>query len=170
MNKLAGDKNRYCDLTDTMAHNMYKYWETGMDNPARPSKPPFVFLSYNRLNLQVAEELKAELENRGIFVWKAPEDVPLSENYLPEEMKAIEECDSFLILISSSSQESVEVKKEFDKALELKKHIIPLRIQNIEPNEYYAQAFTAIQYKDMFNLDSVILNEVERCIRDHLEQ
>ena len=170
MNKLSGDKNRYCDLTDTMAHNMYKYWETGMDNPARPSKPPYVFLSYNRLNLQVAEELKAELENRGIFVWKAPEDVPLSENYLPEEMKAIEACDSFLILLSSSSQESMEVRKEFDKAVELNKHIIPLRIQDIELNEYFTKAFTAIQHKDMFKLNSVIINDIERCIREHLDQ
>ena len=168
MNKLALDQNRFCDLTDTMAHNMYMYWETGMEDPARPAKPPYVFLSYNSLNMQVAEEIKAELENRGIFVWKAPEDVPLSENYLPEEMSAIDECDSFVILLSSSSQESTEVRKEFDKAVALNKHIIPLRIQDIDLNEFYTKALSGIQYRDMFKLDSVVMNELERCIRNRI--
>ena len=170
MNKTAVDKNRFCDLTDIMAHNMYMYWDTGMENPARPSKPPYVFLSYNSLNMQVAEEIKAELENRGIFVWKAPEDVPLSEDYLPEEMSAIEECDSFVILLSSSSQESMEVRKEFNKAVALNKHIIPLRIQDIDLNDFYTKSLVSIQFRDMFKLDSVVMNELEQCIRNRIKQ
>ena len=170
MNKMTEDRNQFCDLTDAMAHNMYKHWDTGMDDPARPSKPPFVFLSYNRRNLQVAEEIKAELENRGIFVWKAPEDVPLGEYYLPEEMKAIEACDSFLILLSMSSQDSKEVKKEFDKAVEIKKHIVPIKIQDMELNDFYEKSLTGIQYKNMYNLDVNVMNEIETCIRDNLAQ
>lgn len=169
MNKIAENRYRFCDLTDIMAHNMYMYWETGMDDPKRPAKPPFVFLSHKSENKPIADEIKAELENRGIFVWKAPDDVMLSEYYLPEEMAAIEECDSFVILLSLSSMDSNEVRLEFDKAVELNKHIIPLRIQDVELNEFYKKALAEIQYRDMFKINSVVMNEVERCIRENIK-
>ena len=169
MNKIAENRYRFCDLTDIMAHYMYMYWETGMDDPKRPAQPPFVFLSHKSENKPIADEIKAELENRGIFVWKAPDDVMLSEYYLPEEMAAIEECDSFVILLSLSSMDSNEVRIEFDKAVELNKHIIPLRIQDVELNEFYKKTLAEIQYRDMFKINSVVMNEVERCIRENIK-
>lgn len=166
MNHMVQDRNCYRDLTDAMAYNLYKYWDTGMEHPERPAKPPLVFLSYNQKNQNTAEEIKADLENRGIFVWRAPEDVPVGKYYLPEEMAAIEECDAFLILLSSSSQDSHEVKIEFEKAKSLDKFIIPVLIEEFDMNEFYTQALTQHQFKNLFKPNNETMDEIESGIRE----
>lgn len=166
MNHMLQDRNCYRDLTDAMAYNLYKYWDTGMEHPERPAKPPLVFLSYNQKNQNTAEEIKADLENRGIFVWRAPEDVPVGKYYLPEEMAAIEECDAFLILLSSSSQDSHEVKIEFEKAKSLDKFIIPVLIEEFDMNEFYTQALTQHQFKNLFKPNNETMDEIESGIRE----
>ena len=156
---------KYDDLTDTIVHNVFFYWKSGMPNPTRPEKPPLVFLSYNQMNQAVAGEIKADLEHRGIFVWRAPEDVSISGNYKIEETKAIEQCDAFLILLSSSAQESEEVKYEFETAMKMNKRILPIWVEKCEINQYYQNSLVKYQYRIMTKPDSQILDEVESIIR-----
>lgn len=172
LNKLKGftdpghDRQfKYSDLTDLMVYNIFTYWETGMLLPDRPAKPPFVFLSYNSMNQSMAEEIKKDLEGRGIYVWKAPEDVSIGGYYLPEEMEAIEACDTFIILMSSSSQESAEVKKEFVKARSLDKPIIPIVIEEFALNDYYREELTSYQYRKMTKLNNETMSEIVLFIR-----
>lgn len=166
------DPRRYTDLSDTMAYNFFHYWETGMKEPSRPPKPPIVFMSYCTRNSNMAMEIKGDLEQRGIFTWRAPEDVPISGDYLTKEMKAIEDCDAFLLLLSSASQESLGkggVKDEFEKALENKKTIIPIKIEDFDVNDYYTKALSHIQYRVMTKLDPEVMREIEYQIRNSAE-
>ena len=129
-------------------------------------KPPFLFLSYNQFNATVAQEIKEELEHRGIFVWRAPEDVSIGEHYLPEEMDAIEQCDAFMILLSSTSQVSKEVRIEFEKAVELNRKILPIWIEDCKQEEYYVKALAKYQYRLMTKPDAAILNEITKVVKD----
>ena len=162
----AREKYLLCDLTDIMAHNIFCFWETGMKMPERPTRPPFVFLSYNQNNSLVAKEIKEQLEKRGIFVWRAPEDVPLGKYYLPTEMSAIGQCDAFLILLSRPAQESDEVRKEFDKARELGKTILPIKVENCELTEYYQDALREYQYSLMVKPDAALMEEIVRRVME----
>ena len=120
----------------------------------------------------MAMEIKADLEQRGIFTWRAPEDVPLSKDYLTKEMKAIEDCDAFLLLLSSASQESLGnggVRDEFEKAVENGKTIIPIKIEDFDVNEYYTKALSHIQYRVMTKLDPEVMSEIEYQIRNSAE-
>ena len=123
-------------------------------------------MSYNKNNAIAAAEIKEALEYRGIFVWRAPEDVSIGEYYLPEEMDAIEKCDAFLILLSSSSQISKEVRKEFDKAKELGKKILPVWVEKCEQEEYYKSALSKYQYRLMTKPDSQIINEIVQAVKN----
>lgn len=161
---IAISADRFTDLTDRMAHNVFYFWETGMAEPDRPVKPPFLFLSYNQYNAAVAQEIKEELEQRGIFVWRAPEDVSIGEHYLPEEMDAIEKCDAFMILLSSTSQVSKEVRIEFEKALELNKKILPIWVEDCAQEEYYKNALSKYQYRLMTKPDPAILSEITKAV------
>ena len=158
----------YEDLTDKDAHDMFYFWETGAWGARRPERPPFVFLSYNRNNNEISKDIQTVLEDRGVYVWRAPKDVPLGKYYLPEEMEAIKECDAFIILLSVSAQNSEEVKKEFDKALELKKPILPIWVEKVEDseiNEYYRENLTEYQYREMTKLDCDIINELVETVK-----
>ena len=155
----------YDDLTDTMAHNIFFYWETGMPEPWRPAKPPLVFMSHRTLNANMAAEIKQELESRGIFTWKSPEDIGIGGYYKEVETEVIKKCDAFLILLSSSAQESEEVRYEFETAKKFGKKILPLWIEDCEINDYYKEALTQYQYRIMIRPDSQILDEIENEIK-----
>lgn len=160
-----GSEDKYDDLTDRKAYSIFFYWESGVPAPARPGRPPMVFMSYNRMNQARALEIKTELENNGIFVWRAPEDVPVGEFYYDREMEAIEACDAFLLLLSSSSQESGEVKKEFVKAIEGKKKIIPIWIEDCKPNEYYEEHLVGFQYRYMIHNEMSVMDEIIQSVK-----
>lgn len=157
---------RFSDLTDTMAYNVFTYFDTGMQFPQRPARPPLVFLSYSSNNATAAGEIQEHLEKQGVFVWQAPDDVAMGEYYRTAEEKAIALCDEFLILLSTPAQESDEVKFEFEEARKRGKKILPVRIENCEINDYYKTALEKIQYRTMERPDPVILDEIVRIVRN----
>ena len=161
-------KDFYEDLTDKDVHDLFYFWDTGLWGAKRPDRPPFVFLSYNQNNNEISKEIQTVLEDRGVYVWRAPKDVPLGKYYLPEEMQAIEECDAFLILLSSPAQRSEEVKKEFDKALEVGKPILPLWVEDVPENEiskYYKERLTECQYRTMTKINLEVVEEIVQAVK-----
>ena len=157
---------RFSDLTDQMAYNIFYFWETGMQKPNRPAKPPSVFLSHNHNDSNTAAEIQEGIQQRGIFVWRAPDDVEMGEFYKPAETAAIAQCDALLLLLTVSAQLSVEVKFEFEKAMELGKKILPvLLMDESELNPYYKKALEKYQYRIMRKLDPAILDEVVQVVR-----
>lgn len=164
--RLASYQNAYSEMMDDMAYQLFACWGVGMPDPPRPDKPPVIFLSYNRNNQIRAWEIKKELEERGIFTWRAPEDVTLSRDYRILETEAIRNCDALLILLSSSSMESDEVLYEFETARKFGKAIIPLIIEDVEMTDYYKKNLSHVQYRKMINNDSNVFNEIAELIRE----
>ncbi len=156
------------DLSDKDAHDLFYFWETGVYGAKRPDRPPFVFMSYNQHNAEISLDIQTALEDRGVYVWRAPKDVPIGKHYLPEEMKAIEECDVFLILLSISAQNSPEVKKEFDEALRINKPILPIWVENVSDKEidsYYREKLVKYQYRMMSKLNEEIVEEIVAMVK-----
>ena len=158
--KMYQTKGMYDDITDFMAHNIYFYWENGILEPERPDRPPLVFLSFNQNNQSFSEEIKSDFESRGIFVWRAPEDVPISEYYKDVETEAIKNCDAFVILISTPSLASGEVRYEYEKAKEYNKPIIPILIEDLTPNDIFGDDPDMYQFLKMTKLDKNIMDEI----------
>lgn len=161
-------KEAYEDLSDKDVHDIFYFWETGLELPPRPERPPFVFLSYNRMNNEMSKDVQTILEDRHLFVWRAPKDVPAGRDYFLNEMEAIEECDLFLILLSSSAQESEEVRKEFEKAVELNKAIFPVWVEDIKDtdiNDYYREHLAKYQYRVMRKIDYDVISEIVATVK-----
>ena len=151
------------DLTDEDVIKMFYCWDTGANEDYRPSRPPCVFLSYNRNNSVISKEIQQILESLGVRVWRAPKDVPLGEYYLTREMQEIVDCDAFVILLSVPAQKSNEVKIEFEKALEINKPIIPVWVEDIQDSEitdYYREKLTKYQYRIMPRIDYNVIKEI----------
>ena len=157
----------FTDLTDKKVNTLFRFWNTGCMLTERPENPPLIFLSYNQLNSERAEEIKELLEAQDVFVWRAPEDVPAGTYYMDYEMQAIEACDLFLILLSYSSQESKEVRIEFEKAVELNKKIFPLWIDDCVPNEYYSKHLEKYQWRKMPVNDINVIEEILKTVKMH---
>ncbi len=96
-----------------------------------------VFISYSSCDELFVKRIIEMIEKAGLSYWKAPEMIPAGSNYAREIPKAIQKCDVFLLVVSKGSQESIWVEKEVDSAINYRKTIVPVRIDDEPLNDMY---------------------------------
>ena len=104
-----------------------------------------VFISYSSLDRKLAVIIREKLKERGVDCWMAPESINPGSDYASAIPFAITDCDAVVILLSAHSQESVWVPKELDKALSMRKIIIPLHIDDSAISEKFKFYFSNVQ-------------------------
>ena len=99
------------------------------------------FISYSSKDKNIADNLCAKLEARGIRVWYAPRDVTAGD-YASTIVNAISNCTKFIVILSRNSLQSNHVLNEIDLAFnQLQRGVtfLPLRIdeEDIGPSYLY---------------------------------
>lgn len=89
-----------------------------------------VFLCYSRNDLKIAEQIVESLEDSNIGVWFDLKDIPAGGDWDKEVNKALFNCKILVVIISNSSIDSEEVLNEISVALDDKKEIVPIKIDN----------------------------------------
>jgi uncharacterized protein YjbI with pentapeptide repeats len=79
------------------------------------------FISYSSQDQAFAERLYADLQNKGVRCWFAPEDLKIGAKIKPTIDQAIRLRDKLLLIISKHSITSAWVEKEVETALEEEK-------------------------------------------------
>src|SRR5947209_7320640 len=134
---------------------------------ASPSQPPMrklVFISYAHEDRTKAEELAAEVEKAHIPCWIAPRDVPFGANYAEAILDAIDTADVVVILLSSHANSSIFVAKEIERAVTYRKHILPVRLENIEPARRLEFHLADVQWLDLWSGSSDQPENIRRLI------
>lgn len=112
-----------------------------------------VFISYSSKDFLYVKGIVEILKELGVSYWKAPDMIPAGSNYAKEIPIAIRECDVFLIVISKFSQKSIWVEKELDSAINNRKMILPIKLDNEPLNDLFRFYLNNVQ---------MILYDVER--------
>lgn len=90
-----------------------------------------VFISYSTKDKTIAEVMCATLESKGIRCWIAPRDIVPGRDWTESIIDAIASSRVMVLLFSSNSNESPDVKREVDSAVNEQIIIIPFRIENV---------------------------------------
>lgn len=85
-----------------------------------------VFISYSRKDIQFVQMFAQTLMSNGVEVWWDLSSLQGGDNWTNEIPKAIENCDSCIVVLSPNSVQSEWVQKEYTYALKQEKRIIPL--------------------------------------------
>jgi hypothetical protein len=85
-----------------------------------------IFISHVEEDTSVALELAQALEHRGFVVWYYERDTVPGRSYLLQIGDAIDGCHAVLLLISSHSLGSYQVRQEVIRAYESQKPFLPL--------------------------------------------
>lgn len=93
-----------------------------------------IFISYPSENQVEAINVCDYLEHSGIKCWIAPRDMPPGE-WAAHLVKAIGDCEIFLLIFSSYANDSPQVKREVDRAVSKGKIIVPVRIEEAMPSD-----------------------------------
>jgi formylglycine-generating enzyme required for sulfatase activity len=92
-----------------------------------------VFISYSSTDKIIANMLCAKLEQDSIKCWIAPRDIQPSVPYAEGIIDGINACKVFVLVFSSSANNSPNVEREVERAVSKQKIIIPFRIEDIKP-------------------------------------
>ena len=107
------------------------------------------FVSHCSKDVYVVNQLVNILKTCNISYWKAPEMIPAGSNYAREIPNALKNCDIFLFVVSEASQSSIWVEKEVDIAINIRKKIIPVKIDTVPLNDMYRFYLNNIQTIDI---------------------
>ena len=97
----------------------------------------YVFISYSSKDQDSAISIKEYLNRNGVETWMAPGDIPAGAKYAQVISGAIRNCACFLILLTDDAQNSEWVPKETERAVNYRKTIIPVCIDDVVLNEEF---------------------------------
>lgn len=113
-----------------------------------------IFISYSSQNALIADALKHHLEATGIRCFKAPDNILPGQVWEEAIAEAIINSRATILVWSSQSQVSDQVKRELTLAVNSSKIIIPYKIDNAEPTGTFAYYLTNTHWLDAMNLDA----------------
>jgi serine/threonine protein kinase len=122
-----------------------------------------IFLSHSSGDAEVARELRAELEAAGYACWMAPDDVDGTDPWAEQILRAVQDCRAMLVLISSNANQSPHVSREVNLALGRKRAVLPIRIENVQPEASLEYLLSLVQRVDAF--PPPIANHKDRILR-----
>lgn len=107
------------------------------------------FVSHCSKDIKIVEQIVDVLRECAIPYWKAPEMIPAGSNYAKEIPQALKNCGVVLFIVSEAAQNSIWVEKELDSAVNARKKIIPVRIDDTPLNDMYLFYMNNIQMIDI---------------------
>ncbi|MGA9771422.1 MAG: toll/interleukin-1 receptor domain-containing protein [Blastocatellia bacterium] len=103
------------------------------------------FISYSSKNHNFAERLNADLQNKGVRCWFAPEDIKIGDKFRQRIDEAIHVQDKLLLILSEDSMASAWVELEVEAAMERERRenrlvLFPVRIDDAIEQSHTAWA------------------------------
>jgi hypothetical protein len=109
-----------------------------------------VFVSYSQPDSDCAFELVSWIERHGISAWIAPRDVSPMSDWAAEIIDAISAARVMILVLSASSNDSPQVRREVERAVHKQLRILPFRIDNVLPSKSLEYFLSSQQWLDAF--------------------
>ncbi|MBR0079089.1 MAG: toll/interleukin-1 receptor domain-containing protein [Synergistaceae bacterium] len=111
---------------------------------------PKLFLSYPASEIKLVQHVSDYMNNYGLDTWFAAQNLPGLEFWPKEIVESIKNCDAFVIFFNKKADDSTYIQNEVSIAVENKKPIFCLRLENVEPDNLKIFLNTK-QWHDWFN-------------------
>ena len=107
-----------------------------------------VFISHSSHDASYVERIRSHLEARGIRCWMAPRDIPPGADWAESIMRALAEARAMVIVLSSRSNQSAQVRREVEHAVDAGVSIIPIIVDDTEPSVALRYYISSHQWMD----------------------
>ncbi|HEX8639666.1 MAG TPA: TIR domain-containing protein [Allosphingosinicella sp.] len=92
-----------------------------------------IFISHSSQDRDVAHAACRRLEEQGFGCWIAPRDILPGQDYGAAIVEGIRGAKLFLLIFSSRSNDSAQVKREVERAASAGVPILPFRVEEVTP-------------------------------------
>ena len=97
----------------------------------------YVFISYSKENKLQADSMKDLLNRNGIATWMAPYDILPGSSHNDVIPNAIRNSTCVILMLSNAAQNSPHVSRETDRAINFRRTIIPIKIEDVQLNDKF---------------------------------
>jgi len=94
-----------------------------------------VFISHSAKDKVTADAVCAMLESEGVRCWIAPRDVLPSMEWSEAIIDAIEECRIMVLVFTANANDSPQIRREGERAVNHGVAILPVRIEDVLPGK-----------------------------------
>jgi hypothetical protein len=123
-----------------------------------------IFVSFASKDVRVAMTLCGALENRGFTCWISARNIEPGENFQSAIVRALRQAKIMLLVFTANSNTSEEMTKELALASQNKMIVIPLRVEDVTPNDAFAYEFATRQWIDVFADWELAIEQLSRRI------
>ena len=109
-----------------------------------------VFVSYSQADRACAFEIVAWLEARDIGVWVAPRDASPTADWAEDVIDAISAARIMVLVFSASTNESVQVRREVERAVHKELLVLPFRVEDVLPIKSLEYFLSSQHWLDAF--------------------
>ena len=109
-----------------------------------------VFISHSRQDKMTADAVCAILEASGIRCWIAPRDVALGSDWTESIVDAIEACPIMVLVFSQHANDSHQIKREVNLAIDSGRTVIPIRVEDVVPSKSLKFSININHWLDAF--------------------
>ena len=107
-----------------------------------------VFISHSTKDKDSADAVCAALEAAGIRCWMAPRDIKPGQSWAASILHGINQSRMMVLVFSAHANESKHVCREVERALNRGMPLVPLRIENVMPQEDMEYFLSMAQWMD----------------------
>ncbi len=131
----------------------------------------YAFISYSTKNKGSADGIKSLFNKNGIETWMAPNDIPAGSKYAEVISKAVKNCSCLVLLLTNNSQNSPWVAKEVERAINYKKVIIPIQLEDVALNDEFEMYISTDQILPIQKIDdsSIEIKNLLSILKTHTE-
>jgi TIR domain-containing protein len=117
---------------------------------AEDAPRPVAFISHHSSQEQTARHLKTILERNGITGWMAPDDIEPGLLFDKAIVDEVRQCDMIVLLFCAKSDQSDQVRRELTLAVDNKKMIYPVRLEDIDAEglAYWLSGYQWVDWLD----------------------
>jgi tetratricopeptide (TPR) repeat protein len=109
-----------------------------------------IFISHSSKDRKIAQTICTALENRGLACWIYSRNIEPGQNFQEQIVKAIRAAKIMILVFTANANNSNEIKKELALASQNNLVVIPVRIEDVIPNEAFTYEFATRQWIDLF--------------------
>jgi hypothetical protein len=109
-----------------------------------------VFVSYCQSDCECAFELVSRVEAHGINTWIAPRDVSPSADWAAEIIDAIAAARVMVLVLSANSNDSPQVRREVERAVNREVRVLAFRIDDVLPSKSLEYFLSSHHWLDAF--------------------
>ena len=110
-----------------------------------------IFISYSSKDRDMAETICRALEARGHQCWISCRDVPPGQNFQEAIVQALRSAQVMLLVFTANANNSDEIKKELVLAGRHRVTVVPIRVEDVTPNDAFAYELATRQWIDLYS-------------------